>query len=77
MLWYKAWLESRTRFLSEPGPGICHVPAITKVWAISGPLAWAAKGCETSALLKVKTGVPFTGTDIFDSNGNPIRRPAS
>jgi hypothetical protein len=55
---------------------ISHTLVIAGTWQIpgphtlSGPLAWAAKGWETSALLKANTGVPFTPT--FGSDGDPL-----
>jgi hypothetical protein len=55
---------------------VSHTLVIAGTWQIpapallSGPLAWAAKEWETSALLKVNTGVPFTPT--FGSDGDPL-----
>jgi hypothetical protein len=55
---------------------ISHTLVIAGTWQIpgphtlSGPLAWAAKGWETSALLKANTGVPFTPT--FGTDGDPL-----
>jgi Carboxypeptidase regulatory-like domain/TonB-dependent Receptor Plug Domain len=55
---------------------ISHTLVIAGTWQIpgphtlSGPLAWAAKGWETSALLKANSGVPFTPT--FGSDGDPL-----
>jgi hypothetical protein len=55
---------------------VSHTLVIAGTWQIpgphslSGPLAWAAKGWETSALLKANTGVPFTPT--FGTDGDPL-----
>jgi hypothetical protein len=55
---------------------VSHTLVIAGTWQIpgprslSGPLAWAAKGWETSALLKANSGVPFTPT--FGSDGDPL-----
>ncbi|HTC64592.1 MAG TPA: TonB-dependent receptor [Candidatus Saccharimonadales bacterium] len=38
--------------------------------SLNGPLAWVAKGWETSALLKANSGVPFTPT--FGTDGDPL-----
>jgi hypothetical protein len=38
--------------------------------SLTGPLAWVAKGWETSALLKANSGVPFTPT--FGTDGDPL-----
>jgi hypothetical protein len=38
--------------------------------SLSGPLGWAGKGWEMSALLKANTGVPFTAT--FGTDGDPL-----
>jgi len=47
--------------------GTWQVPSLD---SISGPLGWAAKGWEMSALLKANTGVPFTAT--FGTDGDPL-----
>jgi len=55
---------------------VSHTLVIAGTWQIpgprslSGPLAWAAKGWEMSALLKANSGVPFTPT--FGSDGDPL-----
>jgi hypothetical protein len=55
---------------------VSHTLVISGTWQIpgphspSGPLAWVAKGWETSALLKANTGVPFSPT--FGSDGDPL-----
>jgi hypothetical protein len=55
---------------------VSHSVVISGTWQIpgphslSGPLAWVAKGWETSALLKANTGVPFSPT--FGSDGDPL-----
>ena len=55
---------------------VSHTLVIAGTWQIpgprslSGPLSWAAKGWEMSALLKANSGVPFTPT--FGSDGDPL-----
>jgi hypothetical protein len=55
---------------------VSHTVVISGTWQIpgprslSGPLAWIAKGWESSALLKANTGVPFSPT--FGSDGDPL-----
>ena len=55
---------------------VSHTLVIAGTWQIpgprslSGPLGWAAKGWEMSALLKANSGVPFTPT--FGSDGDPL-----
>jgi hypothetical protein len=47
--------------------GTWQVPSLD---SLSGPLGWAAKGWEMSALFKANTGVPFTPT--FGTDGDPL-----
>jgi hypothetical protein len=55
---------------------VAHTLVIAGTWqapnpgSLSGPLGWAAKGWEMSALFKANTGVPFTAT--FGTNGDPL-----
>ena len=55
---------------------VSHTLVIAGTWQIpgarslTGPLAWVAKGWETSMLLKANTGVPFTPT--FGTDGDPL-----
>jgi hypothetical protein len=55
---------------------VSHTLVIAGTWQIpappslSGPLAWAAKGWEISALFKANSGVPFTPT--FGTDGDPL-----
>jgi hypothetical protein len=55
---------------------VSHTLVIAGTWQIpgprslTGPLAWVAKGWETSALLKANSGVPFTPT--FGTDGDPL-----